>query len=73
MPGFRFADVNVVARYFMFVLSAIVVLAVLIARFTDYVPTQFQIIIYAFYEVGVTVGIFIATSRKSEELISDLT
>jgi len=70
---FRFADVNVVARYFMFVFSVIVVLAVLVARFTDYVPTQFQIIIYAFYEVGITIGIFIVTSRKNEELISELT
>ena len=69
---FRFADVNVVAKYFMFVLSVMIVLAVLVARFTDYVPTQFQIILYAFYEVGVTVGIFLVTSRKSEELVSEL-
>jgi hypothetical protein len=69
---FRFADVNVVAKYFMFVLSVMVVLAMLVARFTDYVPTQFQIILYAFYEVGVTVGIFLVTSRKSEEIVSEI-
>ncbi|MEK6971618.1 MAG: hypothetical protein AABW60_02595, partial [Thermoproteota archaeon] len=70
---FRFADVNIVAKYFMFVLSVMVVLAMFVVRFTDYVPTQFQIIIYAFYEVGITIGIFLVTSRKNEELISELT
>ena len=70
---FRFADINIVAKYFMFVLSVMVILAVLVARFTDYVPTQFQIIIYAFYEVGITIGIFLVTSRKSEELVTELT
>ena len=66
---FRFADVNIIARYFVFVLSVIVVAAALVARLTDYVPTQFQIIIYAFYEVGIAIGIFLVTSRKNEELI----
>jgi len=69
---FRFADIHVIAKYFMFVLSVIVVSAALVVRVTDYVPSQFQIIIYAFYQFGITIGIFIVTSRKSTEIISEL-
>lgn len=68
---FRFANMHVIARYFMFVLGVIVVSVALVARLTDYVPTQFQIIIYAFYQVGITVGIFIVTRRQSTEIISE--
>ena len=70
---FRFANMHVIARYFMFVLGVIVVSVALVARLTDYIPTQFQIITYAFYQVGITVGIFIVTSRQTTEIISEET
>jgi len=57
-----------VLRYFLFTLSVIVVLVAIIGRVTDYVPTQFQIFAYAFYQFGITAGIFIITNRKSEDL-----
>ena len=39
----RFADIPNIARYFIFVLSAIVLIASLLGKFTDFVPTTFQI------------------------------
>ncbi len=65
---FRFAKLHPVLRYFLFTLSVIVVLVAIIGRVTDYVPTQFQIFAYAFYQFGITIGIFIITNRKAEDL-----
>jgi len=63
----RHADIPNIARYFIFALGVIIFLLALIARFTDFVPTLFQILIYAFYQGGVTLGIFLVTKRKETE------
>lgn len=65
---FKLAHINKIARYFIFALSAIVLLTSLLARFTDFVPTTFQILMYAFYQFGITVGLFLVTRRKEQEL-----
>ena len=41
---FKFADISPIARYFIFTISVIVLIVSLLGRFTDYVPTVFQII-----------------------------
>ena len=61
---FKLAKIPKIARYFIFALSLIVLLVALLARFTDYVPTSFQILMYAFYQFGITTGIFVVTRRK---------
>jgi hypothetical protein len=64
---FKLAKINKIARYFIFILSVIVLLVALIARFTDFLPTGFQILMYAFYQFGITLGIFLVTRRKDKE------
>ena len=68
----RFADLPNIARYFMFGLSVIVVSVALVSRFTDFVPTGFQILMYAFYQCGITAGIFLVTRRKKTDVLSEI-
>jgi len=65
---FKLANIHKIARYFIFALSVIVLIVALIGRFTDFVPTNFQILTYAFYQFGITVGIFLVTRKKETDL-----
>ena len=68
----RFADIPNIARYFIFVLSSIVLIVSLLGKFTDFVPTTFQILLYAFYQSGITIGIFLITHRKESDVLSEI-
>ena len=68
----RFADIPNIARYFIFILSAIVLIASLLGKFTDFVPTTFQVMLYAFYQFGITLGIFFVTRRKESDVLSEI-
>ena len=68
----RFADIPNIARYFIFVLSSIVLIVSLLGKFTDFVPTTFQIFLYAFYQSGITIGIFLITHRKESDVLSEI-
>ena len=68
----RFADIPNIARYFIFVLSSIVLIVALLGKFTDFVPTTFQIMIYSFYQFGITLGIFFVTRRKESDVLSEI-
>ena len=63
---FRFANLPNIARYFFFAISFIMFLLFIIGRFTDFVPTSFQILMYAFYQIGITIGIFVVTRRRDD-------
>ncbi len=65
---FKLAKIHKIARYFIFTLSVIVLIVALIGRFTDFVPTNFQILMYALYQFGITVGIFLVTRRNKTDL-----
>jgi len=65
---FKLAQIHKIARYFIFSLTVIVLIVALIGRFTDFVPTSFQILMYAFYQLGITLGLFLVTRRKESEL-----
>ncbi len=69
---FRFADISPIARYFIFTISVIVLITAMLGKFTDYVPTQFQIILYAFYQFGLTSGMFIVMRRKEQDPLTDI-
>jgi len=69
---FRFADIHNIARIFIFVLSSIVLIVSLLGRFTDFVPTTFQIMLYVFYQLGITLGIFLITHRKEHDALSEI-
>ena len=68
----KFADIHNIARYFIFILSSIVLIASLLGKFTDFVPTTFQIMLYAFYQIGITLGIFFITRRKESDVLSEI-
>ena len=68
----RFADIHNIARYFIFILSSIVLIASLLGKFTDFVPTAFQIMLYVFYQLGITFGIFFITRRKESDALSEI-
>jgi len=65
---FKLAQIHKIVRYFIFALSVIVLIVALIGRFTDFVPTNFQILMYAFYQFGITIGIFLVTRRNETDL-----
>lgn len=69
---FRFAKIPRIAKYFIFTISVIMVMIAGIGRFTDYLPTQFQILLYVFYQLGLTIGIFVITRRRETDVISEL-
>ena len=68
----RFADIPNIARYLIFILSSIVLVVSLLGKFTDFVPTTFQILLYAFYQSGITIGIFLITHRKESDVLSEI-
>lgn len=69
---FKFAEIHYVARYFIFTLSVITIFVAGVSRFTEFIPTIFQILVYAFYQLGITLGIFIVTRRKETDVLSEL-
>jgi len=69
---FRFANIHNIARTFIFVLSSIVLIVSLLGRFTDLVQTTFQIMLYAIYQLGITIGIFLITRRKEHDMLSEI-
>ena len=68
----RFANIHNITRYFIFILSSIVLITSLLGKFTDFVPTVFQIMLYAFYQFGITLGIFFITRRKESDVLSEI-
>ena len=68
----RFADIHTIARYFIFFVSSIVLIVSLLGKFTDFIPTTFQIMLYAFYQFGITFGIFFITRRKESDVLSEI-
>ncbi len=68
----KLANIHQIIRYFIFVISCIVLLVALLGKFTDFVPSVFQIMIYAFYQFGITVGLFLVARRKEYDVFSDL-
>ena len=69
---FKFADISPIARYFIFTISVIVLIVSLLGRFTDYVPTVFQIILYSIYQLGLTIGVFLIMRRKVNDSLEEL-
>jgi len=68
----RFANIHQIARYFIFVISCAVLIVSLLGKFTDFVPSTFQIMLYAFYQFGITLGIFLITRRKETDVLSEI-
>jgi len=61
---FRMSAVHRIARGFIIAVNAIVLGAVLLARFTDYEPSVLEVILYATYQLALTVGLVLVTSKK---------
>ena len=69
---FKFADIPPIARYFIFTISVIVLIVSLLGKFTDYVQTVFQIILYSIYQLGLTIGMFLVMRRKVNDQLEEL-
>ncbi len=65
---FRQARLPRIARYFIFVLSLAILALATLGRFTDYIPAFFEVMMYAGYQFGITIGIFAVTHRKEKTL-----
>lgn len=68
----KFAEIPRPARYFIFGISVIILISALVSRLTDFVPTTFQILMYAFYQFGLTIGIFLVTRRQETDILPEL-
>ena len=68
----RMAQLPNVARYFVFLLSVTVVAVSLVGRFTEYFPTLLQVLMYAFYQLGITLGLFFVTRRRENDTLSEI-
>ena len=65
-------DRNSISRYFIFTISVIVFIIAMLGRFTDYVPSTFQIILYVMYQLGMTLGIFAIMRRREKDPLEDM-
>ena len=68
----RFAEIPRIAQYFIFILSVMMLIVAILSRFTDYIPNFFQILIYASYQFGITLGIFLITRRKQNDSLPEI-
>lgn len=69
---FRFAEIGVLQRYFLFTVSVVVVLVAFLGKFTNFIPNEFQIITYAFYQFGLALGVFIISRRKIVDPLDEI-
>ena len=69
---FRFAEIGVIQRYFLFTISVVVILVAFLGKFTSFVPNEFQIITYGFYQFGLALGVFIISRRKSVDPLDEI-
>jgi len=69
---FRFAEIGVIQRYFLFTISVVVITVAFLGKFTSFVPNEFQIIAYAFYQFGLALGIFIILRRKKVDPLDEI-
>ena len=69
---FRFAEIVSIQRYFLFTISVVVVLVAILGKFTNFVPNEFQIATYAFYQFGLALGVFIISRRKIVDPLDEI-
>ena len=69
---FRFAEINALQRYFLFTISVVVILLAFLGKFTSFVPNEFQIISYSFYQFGLAFGVYIISKRKMADPFDEI-
>ena len=60
----KFTNIHGVAKGFVFLFSALLLLFTALSRFTDLTPSSFEVLLYFLYQLGITIGILIGTFRK---------
>jgi len=68
----KLANIHQIIRYFIFVISCIVLLVALLGKFIDFVNREGKRKMDAFYLYGITLGLFLVTRRKDYDVFSDL-
>lgn len=51
-------------RVFVVMVSLFILLMTGFSRFTDYTPSNFEVFLYFLYQLGVTIGIVVGTTRR---------
>ena len=50
----------------------VVILVAFLGKFTSFVPNEFQVITYGFYQFGLALGVFIILRRKSVDPLDEI-
>ena len=60
----KYTNIHGIAKAFVFLFSALILLLTGLSRFTDLTPSSFEVLLYFLYQLGITIGILAGTIRK---------
>ena len=60
----KFTQIHGITKGFIFFFSIFVLILTGLSRFTDLTPSNFEVLLYFLYQLGMTVGIFTGSARK---------
>lgn len=61
---FRFTELAKIVRYFVLIISVIMLLVAFVGRIGGYTPTEFHVAMYALYHVGLVSGVYLVMRRR---------
>lgn len=68
----KMTNIHGYAKIFVFFFSVAILIFTGISRFTDLTPSTFEVFLYFLYQLGITIGIVIGSSRKIKPKQLDL-
>jgi len=68
----KYTNIHGIAKAFVFLFSALILLLTGVSRFTDLTPSSFEVLLYFLYQLGITIGILAGTIRKIKPKKLDL-
>lgn len=68
----KFTQIHGIAKGFVFIFSAFILVLTGISRFTDLTPSSFEVFLYFLYQLGITIGILAGSVRKIKPKKLDL-
>ena len=68
----KFTNLNGISKGFVFFFSALLLIFTAVSRFTDLTPSNFEVLLYFLYHLGITIGILAGSIRKIKPKKLDL-
>ena len=68
----KFTNLHGVVKGFVFFFSILLLIFTALSRFTDLTPSNFEVLLYFLYQLGITIGILLGTIRKIKPRKLDL-